>query len=346
MTDGALIRGHLTIGVPVHNGEAFLAAMLENLLADELDRVRVVVSDNASTDATVDIALAAAGRDERIMVRRQPHNVGANANFNSLAADCRTEFFKWAAVDDLLEPGLLPAALAAMDDPTVVLAHGTPRLIDGGGDLLAQPVDGYPIAGAASALDRYRDVLRREVWCMPVFGVLRIEALRRTALLRPFYGADKVLLAELALHGRFVQVAPAFRRRCHDEQSTVLDAWAKQRWTRGAVDADPVPAAVRAAVAYVRIAATAPLPPPQRARATAAAVALLARPDKLRKALLPGPYNYFGWTGSSRRHAYDGLDLRTVGDEGDGRNVGNGGDGGERAAAGVAATVPDGSGRR
>ncbi|MEZ5261404.1 MAG: glycosyltransferase [Acidimicrobiales bacterium] len=79
MTDGALIRGHLTIGVPVHNGEAFLAAMLENLLADELDRVCVVVSDNASTDATVDIALAAAGRDERIMVRRQPHNVGANA---------------------------------------------------------------------------------------------------------------------------------------------------------------------------------------------------------------------------------------------------------------------------
>jgi hypothetical protein len=45
----------------------------------------------------------------------------------------------------------------------------------------------------------------------------------------------------------------------------------------------------------------------------------MVRGDKLRKLLLPGPYNYFGWQGAppsaggGAARAYAGLDVRRTG---------------------------------
>ena len=307
-----MTRPLLTIGVPVRNGAAYLESVLANLLSADRDDILVVVSDNASTDGTEEIGRAAATRDPRIVYRRQSADVGANRNFNDLARACATPFFKWAAVDDVCEPGLLEQSLEALgDDRRCVVAYGTPRLIDEEGRELVQDVEASPWASQADALARFRDVLAHEVWCTPVFGVIRYDALAKTALLRPFYGADKVLLAELSLLGTFRRVDHHFYRRCHEQQSTVLDARAKARWTTGRARADRVPAVVRATGAYAGLALRADLPPLDRARAIASGRRSGPAGDKLRKLLLPGPYNYFGWRGRDR-HAYADLDLRTV----------------------------------
>jgi len=301
----------LTVGLPVRNGAVYLESVLANLLCADRDDMRVVISDNASTDGTEEIGRAAAARDQRIVYRRQSYDVGAHRNFNDLARSCTTPLFKWAAVDDLCGPALLEQCLEALgDDPRCILAYGTPRLIDEDGRELVQEVEASPRAPQPDALDRFRDVLQYEVWCTAVFGIIRRDALARTALLRPFYGADKVLLAELSLLGSFRRVEGRFYRRCHDAQSTVLDARAKARWTTGHTHGDRIPAVVRATGAYAELALRAELSPVDRLRAVASVAGLGLRTEKLRKLLLPGPYNYFGWRGD--RHAYAGLDLRTT----------------------------------
>jgi glycosyltransferase involved in cell wall biosynthesis len=306
------VTARLTVGLPVRNGERFLAEVLANLSGQTLKDLEIVVSDNASSDGTGAIARAAAAADPRISYRRQPCDVGANANFNAVFAGCDSDYVCWSAVDDLRDLDLLAACVDALDaDPGAVLAQGRTRLIDAAGQVAAAPVV------TARAEDprprvRFAEVLQTEVWCTAVFGVIRRAALDRTAMLGPFYGADKVLLAQLALLGRFCTVEDrCFYRRCHDDQSTVLDARAKARWTAGRATARP-PAVVRASAAYLAAAAGADLPPRERLAALAAVARTAASRDKLAKLVRPGPYNYLGWRGRVAVDPYAGVDLTPV----------------------------------
>jgi GT2 family glycosyltransferase len=328
--------GLVTVGVPVRNGERHLGAALASLLGQDVDGLVVVVSDNASTDASAELVADLASGDDRLRLVRRPVDVGANANFNGLVDHCATPYFMWSAADDVRSEGHLAACLAAMDgagpdaaavagtgppggtrspsggDGPPVVAHGAAVLVDDAGEAMGIDIGEQARAAHGGPGARFTDVLLHEVWCTPVFGLLRADVLRRTALLRPFYGSDKVLLAELALLGRFALVPGAtLWRRCHDRQSTVLDARAKRTWAAGR--ARRRPSGADALAAYVGLAARAPLPPAERARALGGVARLAARPDKFRKAFLPGPYNYFGWRGRSGVGAYDHLGPASTG---------------------------------
>ncbi|NES80203.1 MAG: hypothetical protein F6K10_01160 [Moorea sp. SIO2B7] len=66
---------------------------------------------------------------------------------------------------------------------------------------------------------------------MPVFGLIRTDALRETSLIAPYYGSDKLLLAELSLRGRFQEIPEyLFCRRCHSNQSSRLSPEEREIW--------------------------------------------------------------------------------------------------------------------
>ena len=122
----------VSLGMPVYNGQDFLCDALDALLAQTYSRFEIIISDNASTDGTPDICKRYQKLDERINYIRQPKNVGAGANFNLLPKLASTEFFKWAAHDDLIESDYLSACIQALDnDPGAVLCHSFIKLIDG-----------------------------------------------------------------------------------------------------------------------------------------------------------------------------------------------------------------------
>jgi glycosyltransferase involved in cell wall biosynthesis len=121
----------VAIGLPVYNGDNYLAAAIESILAQSYGDFDFLISDNASTDGTEEICRAYAKRDPRIRYVRQAQNVGAAANYNLLVPMTDSPYFKWAAHDDLLAPGCLAACVDVLDsDPTVVLASPASMLID------------------------------------------------------------------------------------------------------------------------------------------------------------------------------------------------------------------------
>ncbi len=221
------------IGLPVHNGEAYLAEAFESLLTQTCGDFEVVVSDNASTDGTAAICRAYAARDQRIRYTRLETNMGAGPNFNRVFGFCRSPYFKWMCHDDVLAPEWLARCVALLDsDPHAVLAHTAVRMIaEDGRPLKVRPADGRVIDARGKPLlaveplhlaegerpeDRFRDALRRSTWCTAGLGLVRAEALRRTHLHGDFYGSDFVLLAELALLGRFRQdEEPLTLKRVH-----------------------------------------------------------------------------------------------------------------------------------
>lgn len=90
----------LTIGMPVYNGESFIKKALNSLLEQDYINWTLIISDNCSTDNTVEIVQDFIRQDARIQLLKQPNNVGARENFITLAKCAATPYFMWAAADD------------------------------------------------------------------------------------------------------------------------------------------------------------------------------------------------------------------------------------------------------
>jgi hypothetical protein len=89
----------LSVGLPVYNGQRYLAEALDALLGESLTDFELIISDNASTDETEETCRRYPVRDPRIRYIRQPFNIDAASNHKFQQA--RGELFKLAAHDDL-----------------------------------------------------------------------------------------------------------------------------------------------------------------------------------------------------------------------------------------------------
>ncbi len=211
----------VTVGLPVRNGERFLRAAMESVLAQEYAHFELVVSDNASTDATPRVAEEFAARDARVRFTRLERNEGAAANYNRVFSLARGRYFRWQAADDLVSPDSLDRCVAELEaHPEAVLAYPRTHLIDEAGAPAGEYDDRLDLR-ERDAPTRFEQTLRLLGECNAVFGLVRTEALRRTRLIGPYPGADMVLLAELSLHGAFHALeGPRFYRRVHPASSS------------------------------------------------------------------------------------------------------------------------------
>lgn len=205
----------VTIGVPVYNGELYLRAALDGILAQTFGDFVVLISDNASTDASRDICEEYTRRDGRVRYVRQDVNVGVARNFNALADMAATRLFMWHAADDVAHARYLETCVAGLDDaPGAVLAYTEADVIDKHGNTVPyapQPRDigsSRPAERFASCLEPFRHSEN------VLYGVMRTEILNRTRRHGVFAGGDRALCAELSLYGPFVRIPEVlfFRR--------------------------------------------------------------------------------------------------------------------------------------
>lgn len=209
----------LSIGLPVYNGEEFLAESLDSLLEQTFDDFELIITDNASVDGTEAICRRYARMDSRVRYLRLPENIGCAPNHNLAFAHARGELFKWASDDDLYARDLLQRCVDALDEnPDAVLAHSWTAMIDPAG-AVTQAVR-YPLASAAaSAPERFASMLFASGGDDDN-GVVRAKVLRAVAPHGSYHHADRVIVAELVLHGRFLQVPDwLYFRRDHPNRS-------------------------------------------------------------------------------------------------------------------------------
>ena len=90
----------ITIGIPVFNDEKYIARCIESVLAQNLDSMHIIISDNNSDDQTSKICQDFASKFEKITYIRQKENIGMHDNFRYLLKLCKTEYFMWLASDD------------------------------------------------------------------------------------------------------------------------------------------------------------------------------------------------------------------------------------------------------
>ncbi len=98
----------VSICIPTYNSERFLATTLESLAAQTRKPDEVLISDNASTDATC--AIVRRYRDKGILSIRlieQTQNVGAINNWNNLLSEAQGELVALYHSDDLYAPEMI-----------------------------------------------------------------------------------------------------------------------------------------------------------------------------------------------------------------------------------------------
>lgn len=198
------------IGMPVFNGERYLEAAISSVLAQTLDDFELVICDNASTDGTPAICRRFAAADSRIRYVRHPENLGAHPNYNRSFELSRGRYFKWAAHDDVLLPGFLRACVDALEQNTdAALCQSDIDYIDESGRSIGSRQSHLPGAGSPDPVTRFAALVLRPHDCQAMMGVFRRSALERSILLPSFHGADRAMLAQVALLGRFVHVPGA-----------------------------------------------------------------------------------------------------------------------------------------
>lgn len=227
----AEVKPRITLGLPVYNGANYLRETLESLRAQTFSEWTLLVSDNASTDATMDIVREFAAEDDRIQYQVHEENIGAHRNYNSIVPRANSEYFKWMAHDDLLAPTFLERCVAILDArPEVVLAFTAAERIDELGNKIddLRSKSNYE---SDSPYVRLRAYIGDRMKAPPIFGVMRRSTLLQTALLRSYGASDFTFLEEMAMRGRFGYVdEPLFLYRIHTQRHSAGSVTEQAQW--------------------------------------------------------------------------------------------------------------------
>jgi glycosyltransferase involved in cell wall biosynthesis len=105
----------VAICVPSYAAERFLAEALDSVLAQTETNWEMVVIDDASTDASFEIAQKYAAADPRIVVMRNAENLGAAATWAATVAATTAPFIKLLCSDDAIRADCLERQLAVFD---------------------------------------------------------------------------------------------------------------------------------------------------------------------------------------------------------------------------------------
>ncbi|WP_368655329.1 glycosyltransferase family 2 protein [Castellaniella ginsengisoli] len=176
-----------SVVMPVYNREAYLEEAMRSVLSQGFDDFELIISDDGSTDKSLQIAESF--DDPRIRILRGHHGGGASARNRGLAA-ARGEFIVWIDSDDIQESGALATLRKAI--------HDTPDADVFYGDLIAFD-DGDP---AKTARTNYPDYFNQDI----VPGLFRGNMLPN-----PGTAVRK------ALYDQYGDYDVSFRR-CHDYQ--------------------------------------------------------------------------------------------------------------------------------
>jgi hypothetical protein len=122
----------VSICIPAYNAERFIAETLESALAQKYSNKEIIVSDDCSTDHTVEVVERYASKGVRLI--QLGKNVGRYGNCNIVIRTSRGKYVLKLDADDLVDPDHAAEQVSVMEaNPEIVFAHCACRLIDADG---------------------------------------------------------------------------------------------------------------------------------------------------------------------------------------------------------------------
>jgi glycosyltransferase involved in cell wall biosynthesis len=142
----------ISVVMPTHNGERFLRAQLDSILAQTCGDFELIIVDDASGDGSFAILEEYARRDDRIVLSRNERNLGLLETLALLLGRARAPWIAISDHDDVWHPRKLETLLESAGEGAA--AYCNSALIDARGEPLGLTImDAIGVATPASGRD-------------------------------------------------------------------------------------------------------------------------------------------------------------------------------------------------
>lgn len=199
------------IGLPVFNEGRFIDETLNSLRATTYPNIEILISDNASTDDSLEICKTHAAADPRIRLHCFDTNKGAAVNASHVLAMSDGDYFMWGSAHDLWSEDLISKCVAQLEaHPGAAVAYAPTKWIDADGKEFGLESGAYDTRGMKS-IGRFFSAFWGNMH--PILGVIRMSYIKEIPRIQSCVGTDLLVLTELALKGDFLYVPDALWSR-------------------------------------------------------------------------------------------------------------------------------------
>jgi glycosyltransferase involved in cell wall biosynthesis len=213
----------VSVIMAAYNEERFLAEAVESVLAQDFTDFELLITDDGSTDSTLQLAQSFAERDpDRVRVLRGERNQGKPFALNRALAVRRGELIAWLDGDDVMLPGKLSRQVQALDaNPDAAgCSHDAEMFQSEDGRVIgrfSRVANGGPLRSGGI-----------ELWFDPTYKMLPSATMIRSALCPPggfderlTFTNDWLFDIEVFRNGRCVALNdPLVRYRRHSDNFT------------------------------------------------------------------------------------------------------------------------------
>lgn len=242
MSEGATAGPRVVLGMTLYNNARHLREAADSILAQTFTDFALVMLDDGSDDGTEPIARELERARPGVTYYRHVRREGMVPTWREVFEKSTTlhptaEYFAWVSDHDVWSPTWLATLVSRLDvHQKTVLMYPLSTRIGEEGEVLDKTPRLFDTAGLNHVTDRW------EKFCWEgfgsgdmVYGLIRVEALRRAGVFRSVLNPDRLLIAELLLQGQIRQVPkPLWFRRQSGEASV-----ARQRATLFAGEPPP-----------------------------------------------------------------------------------------------------------
>jgi glycosyltransferase involved in cell wall biosynthesis len=124
------IKPLASVALATFNGSRFLRQQLDSLIAQTYQNIEIVVSDDQSSDGTVDILAQYSACHSNIRWSTNPDPQGYAKNFERAIRSCNGEIIFLCDQDDIWLPQKVELHIAAYSDPEIAWVYNRVLLID------------------------------------------------------------------------------------------------------------------------------------------------------------------------------------------------------------------------
>jgi len=196
----------VTIGIPVYNEEKYVAETINSAINQSYNNLKIIISDNCSTDKTFEILKAIIVNHENVIVIKQEKNIGVTENFRYLSENANTDYFCWLGGHDILHKDFIASAVKVfMENPGLALVYPKSELINENGDLLNIASDSEIDTTALDCVQGPLKVFNNLGYCTSIYGLFKSNILKEYKF-KPIIGTDRIILYHASFSGKIYEL--------------------------------------------------------------------------------------------------------------------------------------------
>jgi glycosyltransferase involved in cell wall biosynthesis len=130
----------VSVITPTYNAEAFISETIDSVRAQSYENWEMILVDDASSDATVNILKEYAAKDTRIKVHKLQTNSGAAIARNTAIEKATGSYIAFLDADDLWKPEKLSKQIAFMQEKDIAVSFSSYELMDEEGKSLGKMI--------------------------------------------------------------------------------------------------------------------------------------------------------------------------------------------------------------